>query len=178
MITRNAFFCWAGSLLLFIFGVWSSGDAGTTGKITGTVKTSDGTPLPGVAIEVVGLRLGAMTDADGRYLILLVPPGECAVRASMMGFRPVITQNVEVSSDRTTTVNFTLREEAIEVAPLVVTAGRPNIEVDVTSSQTTVDARRVAEIPVGKMLDALGYEPGVSVARDNELSIRGGGPSE
>ena len=152
--------------------------AGTTGKISGTVKSSDGTPLPGVAIEVVGLRLGAMTDADGRYVILAVPPGQHELRASMVGFQAAIMQNVRVSADRTTTASFTLREETIEVAPLVVTAGRPSIETDVTSSQTIVDARRVSEIPVGKMLDALGYEPGVSVARDNELSIRGGGPSE
>ena len=47
-----------------------------------------------------------------------------------------------------------------------------------TSSQTTIDAQRVSEAPVGKMLDYLSYEPGVGVNANNELSIRGGGPSE
>ncbi len=152
--------------------------AGTTGKITGTVRQSGGQPIPGVAVQISGLRLGGITDAEGRYFILQVPPGVHEVQASMVGFRTSVAQNVGVSADRTTTLNFTLQEETIEVEAVVVTAGRPPIEADVTSSQTTVNARRVAEIPVNQMLDVLAYEPGVSLSRDTELNIRGGGATQ
>ena len=151
--------------------------AGTTGKIAGTVRGVDGTPIPGVAVQIPGLRLGSVSDANGLYFILQVPPGEYQLQAAMVGYRTTITTGVVVNLDRTTTIDFTLQEEAIEIAPVVVTAGRPPIEADVTSSQTRVDAKRVAELPVSTMLAVLNYEPGVSAA-ENDLNIRGGGPSE
>jgi len=161
-------------LLLVASGIYG----GTTGKITGTVTDPRGSPLPGVAVQIPGLRLGAVTDTDGRYFVLQVPSGQHVVQADMVGYRTTIVRDVAVYADRTTTVDFALQEEAIEVAPVIVTAGRPDIEKDVTSSQITVDASKMAEAPVSQMLDYLAYEPGVSVANDNELQIRGGGPSE
>ncbi len=152
--------------------------AGTTGKITGTVTDPDGAPLPGVAVVVEGHRLGAVSDADGRYVILLVPPGPRAVTAQLIGYNVLTMAGVRVSTDLTSTVDFVLAEQAVEVEAMVVTAERPLIEADVTSSQTIVGAAQVATVPVAEVLDYLAYEPGVSVSKDNELLIRGGNASE
>ena len=152
--------------------------AGTTGKISGTVTDEVGTPLPGVGVTVDGTRLGASTDADGMFVILQVPPGQMNVSAQLIGYRTVTMTDVGVRVDRTTEINFRLPEEAIEMDAVIVTAERPPIEQDVTSSLITVDARRMAEAPVTSMLSFLTYEPGVTLSRGNELQIRGGGPSE
>ncbi len=41
-----------------------------TVQITGTVtSTEDGTPLPGVTIQVKGTTIGVSSDLDGRYSI-------------------------------------------------------------------------------------------------------------
>ena len=152
--------------------------AGTTGKISGTVTDEVGTPLPGVGVTVDGTRLGASTDADGMFVILQVPPGQMTVSAQLIGYRTVTMTDVGVRVDRTTEINFRLPEEAIEMDAVIVTAERPPIEQDVTSSLITVDARRMAEAPVTSMLSFLTYEPGVTLSRGNELQIRGGGPSE
>ena len=152
--------------------------AGTEGKITGIVTSADGQPLPGVGVSIAGIRLGATTDPEGRYMIMRVPPGSHSVNAQMIGFRTTTVTDVLVRADRTTEINFTLQEEAIEVGDVVVVAEREAIEVDVTSSLTTVDAERMSEAPVTSLLDYLSYEPGVSVSAGNELSIRGGGASE
>jgi len=152
--------------------------AGTTGKIAGTVTDTDGSPLPGVGVTIDGTRLGASTDADGMFVILQVPPGQMTVSAQLIGYRTVTMTEVEVRVDRTTEINFRLPEEVIEMDAIMVTAERPPIEQDVTSSLITVDARRMAEAPVTSMLSFLTYEPGVSLSRGNELEIRGGGPSE
>ena len=134
--------------------------------------------MAGAGVTIQGTRLGATTDANGRYFILQVPPGEHAVSAMLIGYRTTTVTSVRVSADLTTEVNFRLYEEAIEVEAMVVTAQREAIDADVTSSQIVVDAESVAEMPVSKMLNILSYEPGVSVNENNELSIRGGGPSE
>ncbi len=152
--------------------------AGTTGKITGTVTSSQGGPLPGVGVTIDGTRLGASTDADGRYIILQVPPGSHTVSAQLIGYRTVTTRAVGVNADRTSNVDFSLPEEAVEVDAVLVTAERPPIEADVTSSQTIIGAAQVADAPVAEVLDYMAYEPGVSIAKDNELRIRGGGAEE
>ena len=152
--------------------------AGTTGKVSGSVTDPDGEPIPGAAVTVNGTRLGASTDADGRYIILQVPPGEHVLTAQIIGYNPTTVTEVRVSADLTSRVEFRLGQEAIEMEGITVTAERPPIEVDVTSSRVIVDAERVSEVPVNQMLDVLHYQPGVAVARDNELVIRGGGPSE
>ncbi len=152
--------------------------AGTTGKLSGVVTDTDGQPIPGAAVTVDGTRLGASTDTDGRYIVLQVPPGDHSITAQIIGFDPTTVTGVRVSADLTSRVDFRLGQSAIEMKEITVTAERPPIEVDVTSSQTIIDAERVSEVPVNQMLDMLNYQPGVSVARDNELEIRGGGPSE
>ncbi len=164
--------------MISILGLAALSWAGTTGKVAGQVEDAEGEPMAGVAVLIDGTRLGATTDADGRYLILRVPPGEHTVSAQIIGYRTTRVTNVIINADRTTEVDFDLSEESIEMQDVVVVAQRPDIEADVTGSQMVVDASRVSEAPVSQMLDFLSYEPGVSVTRDNEMEIRGGGPSE
>ncbi len=164
----------SGFTALLVATAW----AGTTGKLAGVVTDVDGQPVPGAAVTVNGTRLGASTDADGRYIVLQVPPGNHVVTAQLIGYNPTTVTDIRVSADLTSRIDFRLGQEAIEMEGITVIAERPPIEVDVTSSQTIVDATRVSEVPVNQMLDVLNYQPGVSVARDNELEIRGGGPSE
>ena len=63
-------------VIAFLTTCFRSTDAATTGTISGTVTDASGMPLPGAAVMVEGTRLGASTDSDGQYVILLVPPGE------------------------------------------------------------------------------------------------------
>ena len=152
--------------------------AATTGRISGMVVDGDGAPLVGVGITVQGTRLGATSDASGRYFILQVPPGVRSVTAQLVGYRATTVRGVRISADLTTEVDFQLEEEAIEMSAVTVTAQRQDIDPDVTSSQIIIDAGSVAEMPVSKMLNLLSFEPGVGVNANNELNIRGGGPSE
>ncbi|HDS74242.1 MAG TPA: hypothetical protein ENN56_01745, partial [Firmicutes bacterium] len=171
------FLCCVLSLFMLVF-LASRAFSATTGIISGIVADDSGMPIVGAAVQVEGTRLGATSDADGQYVILQVPPGEYTVTARLIGFNVTSVTDVRVSADLTTRVNFRLYQEAIEIEAVVVTASRDPIRIDVTSSQTTIDAQRVSEMPVNQMLNVLNYQPGVSVVRGNELEIRGGGPSE
>src|SRR5688500_3888187 len=122
--------------------------AQATGRIAGTVTDSaGGAPLGNVQVTVAGTRLGAQTDAAGRYSIGAVPEGTHIVETRRLGYRPARREGVVVSSGGgTTTVDFALSANAL-VLQSVVTTG----VVDPTSGTRTpftVGRLEVADLPV------------------------------
>lgn len=105
------------------------------GKISGKVRDkATKEALPGVNIVVKGTRFGATTGPDGAYFVLNVPPGDYTVSASMVGYQTVTQQHVIVNVDRTTTLDFALQESAIEGQEVIITAERPDVEREKTST--------------------------------------------
>src|SRR3970040_3036809 len=123
------------NLILFSFSL-SLIFAGTTGKITGIVTDSKtGEALPFVNIIIEGTNLGAATDIDGNYVILNIPPGKYNIKAQYIGYQPVRVENVSVSIDLTTAVDFVLSESAVELEEIVVQGKQATIKKDGTSTQ-------------------------------------------
>ena len=96
--------------------------AGTTGKLVGRVVDERKQPLAGVNIRLEGLRLGAASDESGNYFIIGIPAGAYTVRANLLGQAPYLAENVQISPDFTTTVNVTMRTEAVQLAEVRVEA--------------------------------------------------------
>ncbi len=139
-----------------------SAAVGPTGKISGrVVEAGTGQPLPGVNVVIVGTTRGATTDNDGYYYILNVPPGTYALQASFIGFTPVTVENVKVVQDKTTTINFELREQVIEGEEVVVVAERPIVQVDRTTTTAVVDEEQLAALPVVNLGEAINLQAGV-----------------
>src|SRR5438876_12115276 len=84
-----------------------------SGRISGTVSAETGEPVPGASVVVLGTRLGTKTDAGGRYIINGVATGLQRVRASMIGFTPVIMDSVPVLNGQQTPVDFKLTHSAM-----------------------------------------------------------------
>ena len=123
-------------LLLLLFASFApSLLAQTGGKLDGHVReAATGDPLPGVNIYITSLERGTVTDADGYYFILNLPPASYSVTASMVGFRSVTVQDVVININRTTTTDFELSEAVLEADEVIVTASRPDIVRDRTAS--------------------------------------------
>src|SRR5713226_31061 len=72
----------------------------TTGTIYGTVVDESKSVLPGVTIEVNNVENGAIrtlvTDENGRYRALNLPPGAYRISAELQGFSPVARENLVV----------------------------------------------------------------------------------
>jgi outer membrane receptor protein involved in Fe transport len=132
-----------------------------TGKIAGRVRDTAGETLPGVNVVVVGTTLGAATDADGYYTILGVRPGTVTVRASALGYATRTVAGVRVQIDQTTELDFRLPEEGVEGEELVVTAERPLVQRDLTSSSTSVSSEELRALPVQSFQDVVNLQAGV-----------------
>ncbi|HEY9165515.1 MAG TPA: TonB-dependent receptor [Candidatus Kryptonia bacterium] len=136
--------------------------AGTTGKIAGRVvdaKTKE--PLIGVNVLIVGTSMGGATDVDGNYFILNVPPGAYEVKASTVGYGAVVEENVRVSADQTTKLNFELSEQAVQVQTVVVTASKPIVQKDLTSTQSSISGSNISLLPVEDVQSVINLQAGV-----------------
>ena len=54
-------------------------------------------PLEFVNVLVVGLGIGASTDANGNFLITQVPPGIYRLQASFLGYKTLIPQHFSLT---------------------------------------------------------------------------------
>ena len=103
--------------------------AGTTGKVAGKVVDSQtGDPIIGASVLIAGTQSGAATDMNGDYSIINLPPGVYSVRASAVGYSPMLVQNVQITVDHTTTIDFKLVEASIQTKEVVVTERRPLVQ--------------------------------------------------
>lgn len=136
--------------------------AGTTGKIAGKVvdsQTKD--PLLGVNVLITGTTLGASTDPVGSYFIINIPPGTYQLKASAVGYAQVVITNVKVSVDQTTRIDFELQAQAIEMGGVVVSASRPIVQKDLTSTAATVTGDQISKLPLETVSSIVNLQAGV-----------------
>lgn len=150
--------------------------AGTTGKIAGKVTDAETYgPLPGVNILIEGTSMGAATDLNGNYIILHVQPGVYTLKASMIGYKVVRYENVRVSIDLTTTINFQLGGEVLELGEeITVVAERPMVTKDLTATTAVMGAEQIAALPVTEITEAIELQAGLVKDAGGGLHVRGG----
>jgi outer membrane receptor protein involved in Fe transport len=146
--------------LLAIIGFRSS-FAGTTGKLAGRVLDDKKEPLPNAAVVIVGTTLGAVTDLDGYYAVLNIPPGTYTVQVRMVGRRSFAAKGVEITVNNTTKLDAVLEDESITTDAVVVTAQRPVVDVGLTSSVATVTDKDIKALPVQELSDIINLQAGV-----------------
>ncbi|MHB9035661.1 MAG: TonB-dependent receptor [Armatimonadota bacterium] len=169
-----------GAIILACAGAWVT--AGTTGSVSGVVKDAEtGKPLSGANIVISNTNLSTVTDAQGRYVVTNVPPGDYEITAQMVGYRTEVLGGVQVVMDVTASADFTMGQEAIAEETVVVTRPRPMINPDVVNTFNLVSAQqepltRTDPSSVRTAPGVLGTLPGVSVDTDGSggMHLRGG----
>ena len=161
--------------------------AGTTGKLTGLVRDDKGKPIVGANVRLEGLRIGALSDDEGRYLLIGIPAGEYVVRANMMGFGGFLAEKVTITPDFTTDLNITLKTEAVQLAEVRVEAERPLLQKDATGTTRFISSDDIQKLPTRGYRDAAAQQTGIvnfkqqidrETQNQNTLIVRGGRPNE
>ncbi len=155
--TRTGVSCVA--LLLFLAAVPLF--AGTTGKIAGRIVDAKNEPLPSANIILAGTKLGGVTDIDGYYSIINVPPGTYTVQFRLVGYRPHSAREVRVSVNTTTKIDAVLEDASITTQDVVVTAQRPVVDVGATSTTATISDSDIRTLPVQELQDIVNLQAGV-----------------
>lgn len=154
-----------GTVLALVLATSGVASAQATGTIAGSVvDEASAQPIAGVQVHIPGLDVGMLTNAEGRFLLLNVPVGQHALRVQMLGYAST-SQAVTVTSGATASVNFTLKQEAISMEGIVVTAlGIERSERSLGYAVQNINADRLAQAPQTNITSALqGKVAGVQV---------------
>ena len=143
------------------------------GKIAGTVTDAvTGDALANANVLLTETEAAATTDTKGRFFLLNVSPGIYTLRATYVGYRAVTVEEVRVSADLTTSLEFLLGGEAIQVEEVVIKAERPIIDKNATNAVRIVEAEDLEILPGRGLGSVINLQPGV-VMDEGVLHIRG-----
>lgn len=143
--------------------------------INGKITDTHGVPLSQVAIAVSATSQGTYSDDKGFYR-LEVPQGKHTLVTSFIGYE---AQSKQITADKNKTVNFTLKETAVNINSVSV-FGKSKVQ-QLRESVYSIDAIDIKEMAnsVTNVRDIINHATGVKVRNegglgsDFELSLNG-----
>jgi TonB-linked SusC/RagA family outer membrane protein len=155
--------------------------AAQQGTITGRVTAlGSNEPLVDSRVTIVNTTAITTTNADGRYTLHNVPPGQLTVRVLRVGYTEQ-KKSVTVTPGQSLTLDFTLEQAIVKLQEVVTTATGEQRKVELGNTVSVIDAnKRVEQTPINTMNDLLTAKaPGVAVLPENmtgsaaQIRIRG-----
>lgn len=139
-----------------ISGAWAQGV--TTASMTGIVKDTKGEIIPGsnvVATHVPsGTTYGASSRSDGYYNLQgMRVGGPYTVKVSFIGFKEQVVENVYLQLGQPYVLNFSLVDEAIQLAEVVVSG-----TVDATMNSDKIGASSNFNVSQIQSLPSIGRD--------------------
>ena len=143
-------------LLIFLFLITSYFALGQN-SVTGTVTNSDGEPIPGVNVMIVGTSDGAVTDLDGNYNVSAA--SDAALRFSFIGYK-----TLEFSVNGRSVIDVTMSDDISSLNEVVVVGYGSQKKADVAGSVVSVEVDNATAIPTTNVSEMLrGRAAGVQV---------------
>jgi TonB-linked SusC/RagA family outer membrane protein len=134
-------------------------------QVTGRVTSTSGEPLSAVQVFIPDTGIGALSQQNGRYLLLNVPAGTHTITAQRIGYGS-LSQEVVVTAGEPAIQDFTLTVQALGLDEIVVTGvaggtrrravGNAVTTMNVASALETTPVRSVDDL-------LLGRTPGITV---------------
>lgn len=123
----------------------------TLGSINGTVKDASGAVVQGAKVTVrntgTNLELTSTSNSEGSFSFVDLPLGTYAVTFSADGFKKEVYSQIQVQSNRTTTVNATLQPG--EVTSQITVTASPLMNQTDTTNGYVVDTLTIEDTPLG-----------------------------
>ncbi|HKJ42177.1 MAG TPA: TonB-dependent receptor [Sunxiuqinia sp.] len=153
------------------------------GVIQGRIyDASNNKGLPFVNVVVVGTTTGTVTDENGEYRISGLNPGFIRLEASFIGYRNVVSTEIEINNSKTATLDIAMEESNKEIQEVTVRASLFRKTEESPLSLKNIGISEIENSPganrdISKVIQSF---PGVQSTPSfrNDIIIRGGGPSE
>jgi hypothetical protein len=114
------------------------------------------------------------TDPAGHYSIRGLPPGRYVLNCAAAGFKSQDSDEKNLESDITLTVNFTLEAGSVTSQVEVTSAEAQLIDVTSTAVHALLSARQIENLPLNgrDVLSLLSLQPGVTQFLTNGIATR------
>ncbi|MGA9904750.1 MAG: carboxypeptidase-like regulatory domain-containing protein, partial [Candidatus Sulfotelmatobacter sp.] len=151
----------------FVLSVPVSAQDAATGAIHGTVVDLHDLRIPGATIAVVdtatGSRYSAISDAEGRFAIDLLPPGDYSARVVAQDMSPQITPQLHVDVGAAAELQFRL-SVAGALEHVSVSGAPALVDTESTAVSTLLDERAIGDLPLNgrRFSDLMLLSPGVT----------------
>jgi hypothetical protein len=163
----------AGSLLALLATTPALAQSGD-GSLRGYVKDEQGGVLPGVTVTAASPALltpvVAVTDSDGYYRLLNLPPGTYTITAEIAGFATYRREGILTRAGSTFSVDIAMKLGSL-TETVTVSGESPMIETSSPSSTLTIqgDLLRAAPVTSRRLFsDVLDMTPGVNSRNVND----------
>ncbi|MBT8219014.1 MAG: TonB-dependent receptor, partial [Bacteroidia bacterium] len=146
-----------------------------SGIIKGKVQDNQGIALEFANILLLNetdsaLVKGVVSDMDGAFILENVDPGTYMVSASSIGFSDAYSSLIK-SNDDEITIEALVMKDGIDLSEVTVVATKPFIEMKADKIVVNVENSTVNS--GNSALEILQKSPGVTVDKDNNISLRG-----
>ena len=126
-----------------------------TGKIEGRIVDSTGTPLNGVNISLQSESLqgtqGTSTNDEGLFQIFGLPIGYYKVKISLIGYREIIFENVQISLGKTTNLGeIELKTQTYNLPEVIVSGEKFIIDPNSTTYGGNLNSKSFENLPVDR----------------------------
>src|SRR5579871_1720637 len=141
--------------------------ADVTGSILGVVHDKTQAVVAGVHVVATNTETNqtreAVSESDGSYRLLALPPGTYKVTATAAGFQQFTTTNIDVRVNDQLKVDIALEVGSVQQA-VEVTANAVQVETANTQLGDVIESKKMLGLPLNgrSYLDLLGLQAGVA----------------
>ena len=172
--------CIALMVILFFF---SFRNYAQNGKLEGRIfDKNNNEPLAFANIIVEGTIIGTTSDLDGRFLFTGLQPGFIRLRASYIGYKTTLSDDIQVTNAKTAYIDIEMEatESSLEEVVIEASPFRKSEESPVSLQRigiAEIESNPGSNRDISRVIQSF---PGVgsSVSYRNDIIIRGGGPGE
>jgi len=148
------------------------------GRLQGKVYEKDSrepVAFANIVLENGGTVVGGATsDFDGNYVINPIPPGKYDLRATFVGYNPVLVKGISITGNQITFYDIVMVSTSIDLQTVEVIEYKvPLISKDQTTSGASVTSEEIKKMP-NRSADAVAATVGGVFSADGERgNVRG-----
>ena len=159
-------------LFVTVFSLFSALIFAQKGNIQGVISDNNGIYVSGASVYIEALKLGAISDFNGKFTLVAVPEGTHTVSIAYLGYT-TIEQDVVVNDGQTTVFNIELSPsnfvlDEVEITGLALVGQAKALNTQKTNLNVTnvVSTDQIGKFPDANIGDAIKRIPGITMQVD------------
>jgi outer membrane receptor protein involved in Fe transport len=165
------------ALLIAAMGAVRAQSSGPSANVSGSLLDEQGKPMMYATASLLNAQdstivKGAISNDQGVYTFDHIKQGKYLIKATTVGYQKAVSQPITVASNRSVTVpELKMQPSAHSLNTVNVTAAKPLIERKI--DRTVVNVANSPLAAGNSAMDILERAPGVSVDKDDNISLKG-----